>query len=1031
VATKIMRYIFICVSVTAVFFPAIYPVQPTWVVLKIDKTETITGTLLQHSEIKITRELSTCYIGVADEKTVSTLGTLGITASRLDQITGSMDHNYLVRLKDLKDIEILRRAGVAVPVEGNAVFFRPLVPVHPFKVVPNIFRGIKKLDNRVKIGKAPLSIDNIQGGKELLQANAVITQIVGLVSKSNIQTAIQTLQDFKTRDASTNGCEKAGDYIYNTFSGYGIQVERDPFNFEGYSTDNIVGYKAGKTEPQSVVIIGAHYDSYAEPDSTISAPGADDNASGVAAVLEAARILSAYSFRYSIKFILFSAEEWGLYGSDHYAKEADQKGEKIIGVINLDMVSYADSLPEDLDVVVNSNSKWIGTVLDSAAQNYSSIDVKTTVDGSYDYSDHYSFWDWGFPAVLCIEDYEDTNPYYHTTRDTLSRINLDFGLEAAKTCIAATAQMAQPSDSAASTITVTSPNGGESWQAGSSHAITWTSSGTVGNVKISYTANNGSSWSTVVSSTSNDGSYTWTVPNAVSSQCKIKISEASDGDPSDSSSAVFSITAAVKPAIGLNRNALYYAALKSGTHTGSQQVWVGNTGSGTLNWTATDNVSWLTLTPGSGSGSGIITASVNSNGLDAGTYTGTISIKDSNASNSPQTVSVTLTVKQDSQNMAPFGEFSTPAAGSTLRSSIPVTGWVLDDIGVSSVKIYRETAGSLVYIGDAVLVEGARPDVETAYPGYPLNYKAGWGYMLLSYFLPNGGNGSYKLHAKATDSAGSSVTLGTAAVTIDNAHSVKPFGTIDTPTQGGMASGTQYINWGWVLTPQPNHIPVNGSTINVWVDGVNIGHPTYNIYRSDIASFFPGYINSNGAVGYYYLDTAGYSEGVHTIAWTAADNAGNTDGIGSRFFSILNTGQVSVQGTSVTFNVKPARSGIEKPGIASDCFKPVLVKKGFKNDIEPTEVFPDGEGRVSIETRELERVEINLPGCMSGYLVVGDELRALPIGSTLDSRRDIFYWQPGPGFIGKYYFVFIVKEETGLVRQIPVVVTIKPLGSFS
>jgi hypothetical protein len=76
--------------------------------------------------------------------------------------------------------------------------------------------------------------------------------------------------------------------------------------------------------------------------------------------------------------------------------------------------------------------------------------------------------------------------------------------------------------------------------------------------------------------------------------------------------------------------------------------------------------------------------------------------------------------------------------------------------------------------------------------------------------------------------------------------------------------------------------------VNVWVDGAYKGHPIYNIYRSDIASLFPGYANTNGAVGYFYLDTTKYENGLHTIQWTVTDSAGNSDGIGSRFFLINN-----------------------------------------------------------------------------------------------------------------------------------------------
>lgn len=238
----------------------------------------------------------------------------------------------------------------------------------------------------------------------------------------------------------------------------------------------------------------------------------------------------------------------------------------------------------------------------------------------------------------------------------------------------------------------------------------------------------------------------------------------------------------------------------------------------------------------------------------------------------------------------PFGEFATPIDGSTVRSSIPVTGWALDNKGVESVKIYRESEDghTLVYIGDGVFVEGARPDVEQAYPGYPNNSAAGWGYMMLTNFLPNGGNGTFTLHAIATDTDRNSVTLGIKQIICDNANAVKHFGAIDTPTQGGTASGTNYRNQGWVLTPLPNKIPKDGSTIDVIIDGKKVGNVTYNIYRSDIASFFPGYANSNGAMAYFDFDTTVYANGVHTIQWVATDNAGNTDGIGSRYFSIHN-----------------------------------------------------------------------------------------------------------------------------------------------
>ncbi len=459
------------------------------------------------------------------------------------------------------------------------------------------------------------------------------------------------------------------------------------------------------------------------------------------------------------------------------------------------------------------------------------------------------------------------------------------------------------------------------------------------------------------------------------------------------------------PEISLTRKKINIGITTTGNYKKDKTFKIINSGGGTLNWSISTNAAWIICTPETGSGSATISVTIDPAGLGIGNYTGEISVADPNATNSPQTISVSLKVKDKTE--PPFGAFSTPLEGSTVAGAIPVTGWVLDDIGVESVKIYTETRGLIKYIGDAVLIEGARPDVADSYPDYPENHKAGWGYMLLTNLLPDGGNGTYTFFVKAKDIEGNIVSLGTKTIYIDNENSVKPFGLIDTPEQGGEASGDNYYNYGWVLTPQPNTILFNGSTIDVYVDGVMKGHPTYNIYRSDIASIFPGYNNSNGAGVKYSLDTTVYENGVHTISWVAKDSSGNSEGIGSRYFNIQNSG---AKGYSY---LQYSKSRIENIPINNEIL--LNVKIGHNGVSLPLKKNNDGIDFISL--RELEQLTVetgNKYTILSGYFLSDSFLTSMPIGSSIDSQNNRFVWEPGPGFLGKYNLVLIFNNQNGV-----------------
>jgi hypothetical protein len=463
----------------------------------------------------------------------------------------------------------------------------------------------------------------------------------------------------------------------------------------------------------------------------------------------------------------------------------------------------------------------------------------------------------------------------------------------------------------------------------------------------------------------------------------------------------------------------------------AQTVRLVQTGNGIVTWTATADQPWIQITHGSGTGSGQFRVSIVQTDLPAsGTATGTITIAANGAQSSP-TVAVRISMIASESN-PPFGTVDTPQQGTTgVNGATAVTGWALDDVGVSSVKIYRDAVSpepaGLVYVGDAVFINGARPDVETAYPNVPFSNRGGWGFMLLTNMLPNQGNGTYTLHVVATDLEGHQFWLGTRSFTSDNAHATTPFGTLDTPLMGQVVSGT-VINFGWVLTQQPKQVPFDGSTVSVLIDGVDVGHPGPLSPRSDIQALFPGYANTDNAVAAFVFDSTQYADGLHTIAWVVADSAGQVSGIGSRYFIIDNTGSGAPVQTSVHVQQSSA-AAVSLP----DAGAPVRARTGFAVDAPLEDVPVRGRTR-RIVARELERIEIAIAPEQTiadgtqyeGYHVINGRRRALPVGSTLDAATGRFTWLPGVGFIGTYQLVFVRTAPGGSADQIAVEIVLLP-----
>jgi hypothetical protein len=232
-----------------------------------------------------------------------------------------------------------------------------------------------------------------------------------------------------SRHKDQPGNDMATLYIKEKLDSYGLTTTIQEYSTTG---KNIFGEQTGYLYPNKKYIICAHMD--ALPDGIIS-PGADDNASGTAAVLEIARLLKDYLPAYTLVYALWDEEEAGFLGSTYYADQASAAGDSIMGVINLDMLGY-DS---NNDSICEIHTRSVGSSLSlSAAMVQCNIDYNLGLEiavinpGVYN-SDQGPFWGRGYGAILLIEDYtNELNPSLHRLSDTIGNFNIPYFIKMAR-----------------------------------------------------------------------------------------------------------------------------------------------------------------------------------------------------------------------------------------------------------------------------------------------------------------------------------------------------------------------------------------------------------------------------------------------------------------------------------------------------------------------------------------------------------------------------------------------------------------------
>jgi len=388
---------------------------------------------LIRNNVPVIQEFSDAAIAVLGETQLSLISEKRYTI--LDKITEDKNYYIVNSVKPAVFNQI--RANYTILTQGKDYIL--------ISAFPNQEYDLAQLPIMLtKLQFIPITLSETAPTYPEVRQNPLIEQMVANVSSDSILGFDRRLTRFVTRYSNTDSCRAAAYWLRDKFIGYNCDsVFLHNFN-SGYAP-NVVAVKRGFAHPDNIyLVICGHFDAVS------NCPGADDNASGTVAALEAARVMKDYNFEYSIRYIGFSGEEQGLIGSAAYALMARNQGDSIIGVFNFDMISYANIIPEDLEVmgkISNPNcSTFVNYIINTASTYVPELQTVRRMVTSLSGSDHHSFWQRGYVGFCGIEDYPLTNPYYHTSGDSIGGgfNSLSFCTNVIKTGVASLAGLANP-----------------------------------------------------------------------------------------------------------------------------------------------------------------------------------------------------------------------------------------------------------------------------------------------------------------------------------------------------------------------------------------------------------------------------------------------------------------------------------------------------------------------------------------------------------------------------------------------------------
>ena len=417
---------------------AAIPAAGTRKLVLIEKTGTARTAELLERGVTVVCEFGGGLLAFAGEDDLETIERSGLAYRILDADIKGKSY-YTVFLRDEAGVEAALRQGRILARDG----LHAVVETSPTRADALSAEGLEI----AAVFQTPMRVnppDDLILPPLPLQADPIIEEIVGAVSIDRINERVQRLEDFATRYSMHDSSLAAAGWIKARFESFGI----DSVYFQEWNptySPNVVAVLPGAAHPERIIVIGGHYDSITS--NVNNCPGADDNASGTACVLECAEILSQYEFDCTIVLIAFSGEEQGLLGSEAYASEAAARGDDIIAMVAVDMIGYvAPQDLVDLDIIKNQSSTWLRDRVMNAGAIY--VPELSRVDGwlTGGTSDHASFWRHGYDAVLFYEDSGSRSPHIHTVNDVVgvSYINNALAEGSVKTAAALVADLAKP-----------------------------------------------------------------------------------------------------------------------------------------------------------------------------------------------------------------------------------------------------------------------------------------------------------------------------------------------------------------------------------------------------------------------------------------------------------------------------------------------------------------------------------------------------------------------------------------------------------